>query len=516
MLAYTGLFLWLGHTFQGGLHAVQYLLKVLTVVALVQSVVGLVQFFVGWLLWIPPEMNPPYAFLGVANYFGETMLLLFVVAGATAVLHRGIWRWLGIAAALLTLVAGFSARSTAVNIGFGIVLLLAGFCLLAIGLGKWRKQGLPWYLKGRARLLVLLLLLVGGALGGYALRKEKLTGVAVADVRNTNDSEVERLVLWRETLRLAVERPVLGVGAGNWRFHILENGVCSNFQGFATRFFQRAHNDFLQNLAERGWPGGLAFLALFLLSFVFGWRFLEQKAKWEDKILVAMGLCGLGAWLVLASFAFPMERPLQFALLFFFFSAISIGIPQKWNREYPSFLLPLILLPTSIGLVGLSGLMMQSDQHAMLIMQARIQQNWPVVIREAEAAQQWYYPVNFANGTPLSWYIGTGYLLQGGNLASFSHLQKAHHIHPWHPHVGSNYAAALHGQGAVEECKMIMEDLLITYPEFHEVRINLNELYLQEGNRNKVNENLSYWENNTKPNHYSSYLKQVKEKLGGQ
>jgi putative inorganic carbon (HCO3(-)) transporter len=59
-----------------------------------------------------------------------------------------------------------------------------------------------------------------------------------------------RIHLWDHYLSLVADNPGLGVGAGGWKYHAR----------------QVAHNSFLHAFAETGLPGGVAFLALFVLA----------------------------------------------------------------------------------------------------------------------------------------------------------------------------------------------------------------------------------------------------------
>lgn len=512
MLVFAGWLMLVAHTLQNDKTFLPRLLRVLSVIAIVNAAVGLAQLWGGWLMWIPPGTYPPFGFMASSNYFGESMLLLSVLSAGSVLLNQGLWRWVGVAGLVLGLVATVMARARTVHLGLAAVLMLAAFCALALYLRERKDGDTPLLLRASVRWILFVLLLVGMGAAGYVLRKDKFDAANIETVRVINDSEVERVVIWRESIHMTKEHPLVGVGPGNWKFHVLERGIVSGFQGFATRYFIRGHNDFLQSFAERGLIGGLAFLGLWLLGFGYGIRRLERSESRREGIQVSIALCGLLGWAIIACFGFPMERTEE-CLLWLLFLAMSLPEVSGKKSSFGSKMVVGFLIAVSIGFVILTSLIVQADRHGFQISLAKQAQDWYSVHREAKAADHWYYPSHSINNTPIEWYIGTAALVRGDRLGGFPYLEKAWHKHPWHPHVASNYAAALYGEGKQVEAVEVMENLLVYYPEFHEVRVNLNEIYLIDENWNKVNQNLTYWEKSVKPRDISLYLEQVKVRM---
>lgn len=510
MLVFVGWLMLLVRNLQQDEAFLPRLLQVLSLVAVVQAAVGLVQLKAGGLMWIPPGTYPPFGFSASSNYFGEGMLMLAVLSGGSVILNRGLWRWLGFAALGLSLTATVMADARTVLLGLAAVLMLAAFCALALHLRK--RDRVPFWLRAEVRWGLFVVLLVGMGAGGYVLRKDKFDAADIVSVRTINDSETERIVIWRESIHLAKEHPLVGVGPGNWKFHVLERGIVSGFQGFATRYFIRGHNDFLQAFAERGLAGGLAFLGIWLLGFGYGIRRLERSENRREGVQAAMALCGLLAWGVIACFDFPMERTEE-CLWWLLFLALAMprakrGRNLRWNQGWIGFFVAL-----GLGFGILTAMMVQADRHVYRLTLAKRVNDWYAVHREAKAALHWYYPTHSVNNTPIEWYIGTAALLRGDQSGAFPHLERAWEKHPWHPHVASNYSTALYGTGKQDEAVEVMENLLALYPEFGEVRVNLNEVYLSRGKWNKVKENLTYWEKSVKPRDISLYCEQVKVRM---
>jgi tetratricopeptide (TPR) repeat protein len=233
-----------------------------------------------------------------------------------------------------------------------------------------------------------------------------------------------------------------------------------------------------------------------------------------------MALCGVFAFAVMASFNFPSERPAS-VLLLSLFVVLAAGKPttagavsaQKRKNDALGKGLAAMLGIVSLAFALLNIQIVRSDIQALKISFAKQAQNWYAVHEAAKKADRWYYPIHSMNGTPIPWYQGTALLLRGESARALPFLQRAYDIHPWHPHVVSNYGSVLFGTGKQEETVKMWEDMLAIFPEFHEVRVNLNEIYFMRSRWDKVEENLTFWENSAKPRNISLYLTQVKARM---
>lgn len=84
-----------------------------------------------------------------------------------------------------------------------------------------------------------------------------------------------RLVLWHGAWSMARERPVTGVGPGNFRRAFEESRLDSRLDG--ERIWGSAHNLYLHQLAERGVPG------LALLSALFFVFYAGARRAWRER-----------------------------------------------------------------------------------------------------------------------------------------------------------------------------------------------------------------------------------------
>lgn len=101
----------------------------------------------------------------------------------------------------------------------------------------------------------------------------------------------QRLIVTRDTLRIAQDHPWLGAGLGSFRF------VFPRYQSFSGNgVWEYAHDDYAEALAETGLAGGLTLLAGLLIFFrtAFGkMRARLASSSGSIQIGCALGCCGL-------------------------------------------------------------------------------------------------------------------------------------------------------------------------------------------------------------------------------
>ena len=92
-------------------------------------------------------------------------------------------------------------------------------------------------------------------------------------------SDNSRYKLYKSTLQLISEHPILGVGPGNWKIEVWQYGLY--FDTWGKSFAQRPHNDFLWVFAEGGVLAGLSYILIFLILLRDSYL-LQKNRKEED------------------------------------------------------------------------------------------------------------------------------------------------------------------------------------------------------------------------------------------
>jgi O-antigen ligase len=182
----------------------------------------------------------------------------------------------------------------------GIVLSVSrgGFLALAVVLfaglilaGRWRVR------------LLLVVPFVVLASGGYLLANP----AALQRVTSSNGG-TGRTDLWTVGLRIVADRPVQGVGAGNFANasirYLLRPGRLARSDLIANTP-KVAHNTYLTVLAELGIVGGLLFAALIIVTLACGMRAARLFARRRDgpmELLARAWLVGMAGLLTADAF----------------------------------------------------------------------------------------------------------------------------------------------------------------------------------------------------------------------
>jgi O-antigen ligase len=144
-----------------------------------------------------------------------------------------------------------------------------------------------------------------------------------------DDSLLSRVVVWQSVMNMITDYPILGTGPGTFAT------IFTQYQprGFNVRFF-RAHNEYLQFIAEAGFFTAIILLWLAILFYKEGFRKLEHPSRLvRGTTLGAMS--GVTAALFHNFFDFNFHIPAN-AILFTIMAAIAISPAPKSKRRFQS------------------------------------------------------------------------------------------------------------------------------------------------------------------------------------
>lgn len=122
----------------------------------------------------------------------------------------------------------------------------------------------------------------------------------------TGKSSKVRIGIWKNTLQIAKDRPILGYGAGNHKIAIMkvETAQKKNFV-----VSDHAHNDFLEMLSELGLVGLLLYISLFASVICLGIRIiLYRRTKEPYRLMALISIMLIFTYINDAMFNFPNER----------------------------------------------------------------------------------------------------------------------------------------------------------------------------------------------------------------
>lgn len=285
-------------------------------VALASSVVsgyGLLQLL--GVYPMPPDQygNPnPITTFGLSNFAVEYLLLAFPLVLSLAIAERSMIRYLFIASAVINFLYIFGAKNRAGWVGLAVILSM--FFLIYF-LQRMKEGENP-----RRVLKVASVSLLAFTFVFFLFLNFTSYGRRVADRLRSfvqigpGSSVTTRLLAWNASYEMMKDRPIFGVGAGNyeifsWKYaHRLLDEATMHTN---TRV-DKAHNEYVQIMADLGVLGFAMFTAMVLLMIHIYLRIFSKSAENETKyhFWIATGLMGgIVGTLAGASFNFSLQWP---------------------------------------------------------------------------------------------------------------------------------------------------------------------------------------------------------------
>jgi O-antigen ligase/tetratricopeptide (TPR) repeat protein len=254
-------------------------------------------------------------------------------------LYRKDWLkyfgWFGVAAGITA--TFFTATRT---FYFGLIVFTIFFIIYMLTQYYRSRQTGQLWMTGSFVLALLIAYLAFTGTQEYLYPKSKSAdggrlvqgvGQQIASINAVDESARARLDEWGFAWKLLTEKPLLGVGSGNFKVAVLkyENKAKADFS-----YMHKAHNDFIEIFAETGYIGGLLYLGIFLF---IGWTFLRMLIKnfsGEDELFqyFFMATIGLTFYSIDAFFNFPADRP-EILSYFSFYLATGMAVMHRMKLK---------------------------------------------------------------------------------------------------------------------------------------------------------------------------------------
>ena len=127
----------------------------------------------------------------------------------------------------------------------------------------------------------------------------------IQSIQLNNEASSGRLHLWEGAIDYFLKHPFIGDGYGNWKLASIPYE-----KEFTNDLFvpYHSHNDFLEAAADLGIVGGLAYLGLFIIAFIFTFQ-VWFKEKYKDyRLFTTISFMAVACYFIDAFLNFPTER----------------------------------------------------------------------------------------------------------------------------------------------------------------------------------------------------------------
>ncbi|MFZ5640186.1 MAG: O-antigen ligase family protein [Bacillota bacterium] len=168
--------------------------------------------------------------------------------------------------------------------GQAFMLVLTGAVLAAAGIYGWLRFEPRFTMPGRTPAIfisaVIVVALVTVILGQSSTLLARLQSISLSDY-----SFQDRFIFFRDAWKIISDRPFFGAGGKGWDVLYL------NIQSYGY-YAENVHNDFLQVAVEAGFLGLLAFISVWAVFYLTGWKIYRQSqpdTKEMSWMLIAAG-----------------------------------------------------------------------------------------------------------------------------------------------------------------------------------------------------------------------------------
>jgi len=393
--------------------------RLLVLMGILQGVVGIFQFH-GIAFSSLPGQGPPYGLMANRNLFGSAQVLMLPFITWCFFTQKGVWKYLAVSAFPILIYSILISQTRSAWVGLIFFIIISQILFLSrrnrfdAGLQKGWIQG------SLGVLAIIITVVVGGLLSPKGeIVKNRLSQLinAPTEIMSENTSANFRLKASKDCLAMMLDNPILGVGPGNWRLLVANysTGDRANQTGQAIRI--RPHNDFGELGAERGIPGLLAFLVMWVIIFWTGFQLLGiLKDKPNQLLLIICLLSVLSAILVDMLVSFPNER-IEHSLYYVLIWGIFLGLRQAAEKtpERQSFSWPIVaglcFIPLFSLILGITKFNYQYHLNYANAYKKAAPNNpsyWDKVIEHAEKGKSPFQTIG-PIGDPITMYEALGY-----------------------------------------------------------------------------------------------------------
>ena len=460
---------------------------VVTLVALLQGIIGILQFYDIAFTRLPGNYKP-YGFMTNRNLFGSAQALALPFAIYVFYAGKKTWKIVGASSFAVIIISLVLSQTRAAWLS-GIAVLIASTILVLIFIPALRKK---WTLSSLAAIAVIaaivsLLIMTDKESSLARSVKERAASLAVK-TSSGSEAEVnitERLKLLKKTMTMIGDHPVTGVGAGNWKVMIPSYGLDSTVYGKGIVAPDRVHNMYLQVASETGVPGAIFYFAMWLIIAWIGFLMIRNINDNNKKVLLILMLAGFAAIAVDSLFSFAPER-IEHSLYMLLMAGIILGlyakesgtVSIKMNAAKKIVLVPVILFILFNLFLGKKKY--DFEKHLKLAVFYNESKRFAETIDEVQKGKNTFFTIDII-GNPLELYSGVAYKELKNYDAAIREFKTAAAYNPYNNRTYNNWATVYWDLKEYRTAIDNYKKALAYAPEFETILKNLAMTYYYSG-----------------------------------
>jgi O-antigen ligase len=412
---------------------VMKLCKGVTLVAIAQSLIGILQFFnIAFSNILGAEGYKPIGLMANRNLFGSAQVLLLPFILTVLQSAKKSWSYIALTALFVT---GFTIELSQTRSAWlaTIIFTLTSLLLITLFSPANRKR---WWLGTAVALsiaTIVFILLLNSRYGSFAETVQtKMT--TLAHPTTSNSSMLGRYYFWQKTLKLIKAHPLMGVGAGNWKLAVPAYGSENMPWADGLTLPNQPDNVYLQVASETGLPSALLYFTVWVLLAVIAFRVIKKTSSEDTRIVATLMVAGIPAFATDSCFSFPTER-IEHSLYFSLFAGIIMGmytrevkllkIGQVWNVKRSAVIVACLLVLFNFFLATER---FSFERHAHQATVAKDEGRFADVIAEAEAGKSAFVTLD-PRGEPIEMQASEAYVELRNYEAALKEIKIAERYH---------------------------------------------------------------------------------------
>lgn len=296
-------------------------------------------------------------------------------------------------------------------------------------------------------------------------------------------SAMERVAMWDKSIPMVKKYFVNGVGIGNWKIFLPENGI-EGLKRAETEYisFVRPHNDFLWILCELGIIGLMLYLGFVLFTLGHSLRAIHYTDP-ARKNLVAIATSIFIGYLVISFFDFPKERVEHNIYLGILLGLIVAhthsAVDNKLKITIPHLVLKLTISAIAFTMIATGYYRWKGEEYSRIIIASNSKKQWDKVIENCHHAISPFYNLD-PIGNPIVWFEGIAYFNKKETAKAEQLLAEAVKITPYNFKILFSQAQVLAGNQKMEEAVVVLKEVLRLNPKHDDAKIALFKYYSQK------------------------------------
>jgi O-antigen ligase len=463
--------------------------KVIVVISIIHSIIGILQFYGVGFLNIPGANAQPYGLMANRNLYGSAQAFTIPFVLYVWISANSSWKKIAlIALAFLTLSILLSQTRSAWLAS--AVILFSAFVLVNVFLKESRKQFLKWSVIGFAAVVIIVIvtLFINKQTGVENTITERALSFTTGSNKGTESAENvnARFKIWKKTVEVIKDKPFFGTGLSNWKLTVVAYGAEDMPWKVGDFIPDRPHNVYLQVMAESGMPGFIFYIAVWVFIVIIGFKTLSKPIPLNDKILLCLMLGGIAGFATDCMFSFPMER-LEHSFYLLLMCGIIMGI---YLRSIPETELKLRIMTSPVKwLMIIIGLLNVFIAYQKYIFEASMNKaqaletegNFAEEIDMANSGKSALITID-PEGHAMEMRTGIAYKGLRNYDMALKEMQKAKKYNPYSPMLMSNIGSVYTDMKDYKTAVSYYQQALKYAPDFQVALINLAANQYELGN----------------------------------